>query len=833
MRLNNRILSFVISTAVVLGNLNFSVIEGAETQSKVTNSDEIVSLVDMDEANGIISTGDSQLNSDEGTVATLQDVVVQNKKAVSESSYDSRDIGVITSVKDQGRGGCCWAFACMKAIEADCISSGLVADNESIDLSENHLVWYSYCTDPDQVDANSIDKRLIADTEYKTSPKLAYTSGGSALYAMFSLASWSGVEKEENYPYSAATLEDIISMGSTMDESNYENRFSSYAHLRESNNFDGATTDEIKDAIVEYGALEVAMYYDSSYLKQIDPTNASYYEDLFAGTSNPAAISNHCVTLIGWDDNYPKENFKVQPENDGAWLIANSYGSDENGDGCFWLSYEDDSLCEIYSFDVDATNNYSEVYQYDYAGYYQTITLSTRSRKGGADVANVFTATQDTEISAVSLYSVVDNQECTVNVYTDVDYSPESGSLVDEAETSTEFRFKGYHTIDLEKPVSVKAGEKFSVVVTYKKASDGVVYIPVEGATRETEFSGGYLQHYFYSNVGESFLDCDGWCDLASFKNNGTYTNLHNACIKAFAKADGSAAADLTSDVVENATNNSTNDQSFNSDDVVSNDTNDSTTNNDSSNVNETIVSDDSDDALVDNNSNDSSEETNASNNSNASQSTDSSAQNSTDVANTTSNTTSNTNVANNTNSTATNSTNNTSSTVSYDDEDEEDEEDEEYSEEDDEEDYITDSSEATVGSKFRYGSAIYMITSMSTSSMEVRLVEAPSRTSFIIPKTVALDSDIYNVTGIGAYAFEYTGCRKIVVPNSIKTIYNNAFAGDPALKRIIIKAKKFNSVGRRAFVTSSSVTVRVPAKVRVRFQRIIKSHGGRKVTVK
>ena len=33
---------------------------------------------------------------------------------------------------------------------------------------------------------------------------------------------------------------------------------------------------------------------------------------------------SHAVTMVGWDDNYPKENFPVQPKKNGAILCKNS-----------------------------------------------------------------------------------------------------------------------------------------------------------------------------------------------------------------------------------------------------------------------------------------------------------------------------------------------------------------------------------------------------------------------------------------------------------------------------------------------------------------------------
>ena len=51
----------------------------------------------------------------------------------------------------------------------------------------------------------------------------------------------------------------------------------------------------------------------------------------------------HAVTIIGWDDNYSKNNFKsnCRPQNDGAWLILNSWGTDWGNNGTAWVSYED------------------------------------------------------------------------------------------------------------------------------------------------------------------------------------------------------------------------------------------------------------------------------------------------------------------------------------------------------------------------------------------------------------------------------------------------------------------------------------------------------------
>lgn len=55
------------------------------------------------------------------------------------------------------------------------------------------------------------------------------------------------------------------------------------------------------------------------------------------------ASGGHSVAIIGWDDNYSRENFpeEIRPSSNGAYLIQNSWGEDWGDRGTFWVSYED------------------------------------------------------------------------------------------------------------------------------------------------------------------------------------------------------------------------------------------------------------------------------------------------------------------------------------------------------------------------------------------------------------------------------------------------------------------------------------------------------------
>lgn len=52
---------------------------------------------------------------------------------------------------------------------------------------------------------------------------------------------------------------------------------------------------------------------------------------------------NHDVAIVGWDDNYSRENFtdKTMPSSDGAWIAQNSWGETWGENGIFYISYED------------------------------------------------------------------------------------------------------------------------------------------------------------------------------------------------------------------------------------------------------------------------------------------------------------------------------------------------------------------------------------------------------------------------------------------------------------------------------------------------------------
>ena len=236
----------------------------------------------------------------------------------------------------------------------------------------------------------------------------------------------------------------------------------------------------------------------------------------------------HAVCIVGYDDGYEASNFthtvykkdaegnpivdaegkpvvdqeatdKTTPRGNGAWIVKNSWGSEtdkttddlgnevgngtygvrENGKatGYFYLSYYDKTISqpETMTFSPDLLDeaNDFEVLQHDYmaaqGGFYTT--------PATADVtssANVFEAPQDLSIKAVSTRTSEENQRVTFAIYElkDGATEPTDGTLL--YRTSRNFEYAGFHRLDLDWALEVKAGNaRYRVLLQRHGASNG------------------------------------------------------------------------------------------------------------------------------------------------------------------------------------------------------------------------------------------------------------------------------------------------------------------------------------------------------------------------
>ena len=409
---------------------------------------------------------------------------------VLPEKFDLRDYGYVTPVKSQSDTGTCWAHAVMAAAESNMVMNGL-ADN-TIDLSESHLVWFT------QGQASTdINDPLYGDGESLGNTDLtngAYDRGGHSRRAKATLGRWSGVQLEGNVP--------PVTDRPAVDESL---RYTSYGYLVNSDDLDASDHESIKQHLMTTGALCCSYYTDSSKY-----SNGEYYREAYY--NNDIYSTNHEVTIVGWDDNYSKDNFKsAVPPGDGAWIIKNSWGNWSHNNGYFYMSYYDVSLDYITSFEIADTSTYNNIYQYDGA-------MPENFLYGRFTAANVFTAADNETISAAAFYTYEASVPYIISIYADVeDGSPSSGTLLTTQQGT--MPYAGYHVVDLNEAVSVSKGTKFSVVV---KLDQNDARMAIQKCSNLSDCS-----YYTYGTPTEN----SSWTDITS-KYNST------ACIKALTRSD-------------------------------------------------------------------------------------------------------------------------------------------------------------------------------------------------------------------------------------------------------------------------------------------------------
>lgn len=540
----SRYISLLLAAGLIFTGTADSIPAGAKTTGSTETLNKLSRIIESNN-NGLLRYAYVDENGIKQTLAADTGNEESNLRRASSlpSSYDLRDNGLATPIKDQGVTGACWAFAAIKASESNSILKNITSRTDT-DFSESHLTWYSYSgindnSSPmygDGITPVSVPSGILHIFPWTESPSdfTAYDIGGNALTAVSTLAQWSGIETEDKAPFTAANYQEESSMADSMASKGNSIRYDSVAHLQNAECYDNSSGTQIKKALMEHGAIDISMFYDESGFETGTLSGKSFYQKKYSGTM-AQRMANHCVTIIGWDDNYSRDNFRNRPSGDGAWLIANSYGGEYNDNGYFWLSYYEPSICDIYTFDVEPVSNYDNNYQYDAIGYGDVVYIKNTNIKG----ANVFTADNDSvqTLKAVSFYTITDKQAYTIEIYKNVSgNSPAKGTLVKKCTTSGTAKLSGYHTIPLDESCELEPGEKFSVVITYKyKASAGSqAYLPIEGDSISTSD----VKYSYSSKKGQSYYYLNKKWEDASSKG------LNNICIKAFTTDSGQAGTE-------------------------------------------------------------------------------------------------------------------------------------------------------------------------------------------------------------------------------------------------------------------------------------------------
>lgn len=337
------------------------------------------------------------------------------EQKILPSAYDYREEGRAPRVKNQGTLGTCWAFASLMALESRLLPE------ERFDFSEDHM-------------------------SLKNSFHMDQNDGGEYTMSMAYLLAWQGPVLESQDTYG--------------DEASPEGLKPS-KHVQTIEVLPAKDYEEIKKAIFFYGGVQSSLY-TSMVTGQSD---SKYYNKekgayCYIGSVRP----NHDVVIIGWDDHYSKENFVLQPEGDGAFICANSWGGEFGDEGYFYVSYYDTNIGihNVLYKDVNSTDQYDKIYQTDLCGWIGQLGYG----KENAYFANVYQAEVEEDLTAAGFYATGADTEYEVYTVTDVNGSDSFTKRMLAAKGTV--KNSGYYTIEFDRPVRIKAGERFAVIVSIK-----------------------------------------------------------------------------------------------------------------------------------------------------------------------------------------------------------------------------------------------------------------------------------------------------------------------------------------------------------------------------
>ena len=365
--------------------------------------------------------------------------------------YCSAEDGQKPEVKNQGDYGTCWALASTSAMEASL-------------LPEEHLVF--------SADHMALNNAFAVDLN----------DGGDYRMAMAYLAGWQGPVLEEEDPYGDAYSPEGLLPA---------------VHVQEMRLYEGASREELKKAIRTYGAVQTSLYMSRATTAENQP----YYNAFLSAYEYPTDRDpSHDVILVGWDDTISRFLFRDVPDEDGAWVCQNSWGSSFGEDGLFYVSYADATITgqAIAYTRIEPTDNYDRIYQTDPCGWQGSLGYG----KEECWFANRYEAEEAETLAAVGFYATGKNTSYEVYFQPDGPNGRAERMLLQ----SGTFTDAGYYTVQLDAQKPLEKGEAFYVIVKIHTPGSrfpvaAEYHSDAHTATVTTDGKYGYL-----SSDGESWI---------------------------------------------------------------------------------------------------------------------------------------------------------------------------------------------------------------------------------------------------------------------------------------------------------------------------------------
>lgn len=471
-------ISLLLTLVILLSNFNLLPVKAVEKQDKLNdNNESITELIPviLEDPSEVEREGDYIPTS----IKVKKSYSTYNKglfkATVLPEKYDLRTYGYVTAVRDQGSIGDCWTFSTYGSLE----STIKKLSGEDYDFSEIHMAVYNGEVNPDDGGNNHIA------TAYLVSGK------GPIL------------EKEAPYPNPA-----VVSNINVRADLKPQYRVKDIIFLPSREN--ALDNTEIKNAIVTYGAVS-SSYYDSGTYSKLNGQVSYYNKDI--------RTPNHAITIVGWDDNFSKSNFKVEPPGDGAFLVKNSWGQWWGDNGYFYISYYDVALgydSNAVFYGIEDINTYKNMYSYA-----NSVPYSYYVEQGNFMAGNRFTAKERENISAIGFYTF--SQNISYEIWLDKIVNGKITQAKTKVASGT-LAQGGYHTINLAYSIEVDLGEEF--IVWLKLSGDayyGVSNSSLANGNSYIQMASGTTQNSaiaFATNAYSKGVDYSNYLSISSVTPN-------------------------------------------------------------------------------------------------------------------------------------------------------------------------------------------------------------------------------------------------------------------------------------------------------------------------
>ena len=389
------------------------------------------------------------------------------------SSFDWRDQGGVTPVKDQNYCGTCWDFGTTSVLE----SAVLIDESVAHDFSEQSV-------------ALCVDRSWYYLYDGSTDPCQA--GGWSCLASEVFIKKGSVLETCNPYECSSLNCDgscvcDICPPVKKVDG------------YRLATN-DGSQIEVIKNAVYNHGPVTMAFYYTPGGGYSVEPWGIIYDYYPCSGSAN------HLVSIIGWVDAVPHPN--PSHAGTGAWIVKNSWGTGWGNEGFFYLAYDSSCVEEIAYLKYKNYNPGEELLYWDEAGHVGSMGYGDNS----AWMANLFTATQSGDLTHVDFWTTSNNAQYELYVW--------NGFFGTELAYQTgNCQEYGYYSIPLSESLSIDAGQQFTVGIRMTTPSYDYP-IPIEYKIT------GWVDPPIQTSVSFIRHTASGtWTDLANYDRN--------ACLRA------------------------------------------------------------------------------------------------------------------------------------------------------------------------------------------------------------------------------------------------------------------------------------------------------------